>query len=102
MFKQFIVACLIFMSTNAFAGWIMKDEKGNVVHLHDSPCKTTKGVFAEMPVELRAQAKSATILWNKKRYEGCWVDQGDRFAIVDESGDGGVLPKAVFKEELGV
>lgn len=99
MFKKLLVfafACLV--SGSSLADWRFKTPSGDSVTLHNTPCVSKAGVLAQIRSDIRPHLKAATVVWQEKTYEACWLDQGPVVRVVDESGDGGQLVKEAFEE----
>ena len=79
-------------TTHADIGLSFKDAAGNRIDLFTTPCVSEVGVLKTMPPEIRQKAKAARVTWKGTVYEACWapLDRAS-FAIVDESGDNGVV-----------
>ncbi len=42
--------------------------------------------------------KKAEVVWEGKTLDACWYDDGDHVDVLDETGDGGAVPKGLFKK----
>lgn len=72
---------------------------GNKATLKKDACK---GKVAVMLGAGAKDAKAATVLWQGRKLEACWVTDGRFVYLADEDGDVGMLPLEMFVPASGV
>lgn len=104
MKKLLLAACaaLLFSSSSLAKGPtdVMVLKNGDlIVTLTKAPCT------AKIDLPKKEQWKNADVLYQGKEIKACWiVPQNDQeyVLVVDETGDGGFIPKDSFKPATGL
>lgn len=96
-----IVAALLFLllSQIAHADGVLRYPNGNLIVLKNTPCVDAR-VVPLIKAEFLPLFKTAAALWDGKPYAACWathVNDPRLIAIIDETGDGGTVPRAAVE-----
>ena len=101
LFSLLFIPFLVFGATP-----LVYSDEGLAIMLHDTPCQA-KEVTRFLDKDKLSEWKAASIMWQNQPFKACWAVVPDGmapvpvYAIVDESGDGGFMPKADFKPDTG-
>ena len=79
---------------------VYKGGDGTSVQIFLDPCTTTKGIFSTLEDANRPDWRRAEVTFQGKTLEACWAEGRDpsTVVLVDETGDAGPVPKALFKK----
>ena len=92
---------LLFLASNAYAGLVAKDLRGNAVWLFEDAC-TVPPVLAKIHTDHQDKFKRAEMLYVGKKYAACWaVGPDGKVYILDDIGEMTVLPMQAFVPMLG-
>ena len=100
--KRLILALGMIVPVLGFATErVMEDGRGNVITLLDGPCVSQAGVLANITPAPRKVAKAASVFWQGKPYEACYLEEGTLIYLIDESGDQGAIESRRFQPKHG-
>lgn len=105
--KKLIAVLVLFIASCAqlapayAASYVADLGSGNSVLATDKPCQSQKVIELLQRTGLSEgalrQLRAATVTFNGKTLEACYLVNNPVMAIADETGDSGVIPLALFK-----
>jgi hypothetical protein len=113
--KKLIAALILLVASWApayAANYQAIDSVGNTVTLNDVPCTSKEARMqlprlnailreAGKPYVRQEQLSAATVIFQGKKFEACWVRVGDLVIVMDDAGEENSLfpiPAAAFNE----
>jgi hypothetical protein len=96
----FVALCLL-VATAGAASMVAKDQLGNSVTLHETPCSVQE-VLDAIKDEMRHKFRNAELRYLGKEFRACWaVGPDGRVYVIDETKEYLTLPMGAFVPLLG-
>ena len=103
---RLLILGLFLVPSLSFAFPLVFSNENLAVMLHDKPCNEEK-VLNLIEKPMQQEYKLASVVFNNEPFKACWANVPDGLApepmyfLVDEAGDAGFFPKALFSQDNG-